>query len=187
MIPRVTAADSLLLVVDVQDKLLAKMPGRNDLLRDVAFLIDVAKLLSIPIFATEQYPKGLGPTAPEIASRLEGERLPKTAFSCCGAESFLAELGHRHRHNIVLVGMETHVCIAQTAFDLTAAGFHVFVPVDAVASRGMLDHKIALKRMDRSQCTLTTSEAIAFEWLRDAAHPQFKAVSKLVVDRAEKR
>lgn len=187
MIPRVSAADSLLLVVDVQAKLLVKMPGRSELLRDVAFLIDTAKLLNVPVFASEQYPKGLGPTAPEIAGRLEAPALAKTAFSCCGAENFLAELGLRHRHNIVLVGMETHVCISQTAFDLTEAGYHVFVPVDAVASRGLLDHEIALQRMSLGQCTLTTSEAIAFEWLRDSSHPQFKAVSKLVIERAAVR
>ena len=184
MIASVLSTDSLLLVVDVQGKLLAKVPGAEGFLRNIEFLLDAARALDVPTVATEQYPKGLGSTVEGIAKRLKIPALSKTAFSCCGADGFLAQLRTHSRHNVILVGMETHVCIAQTAFDLMNAGFGVLVPVDAVASRQEIDRATALRRMELAGCIPTSCEAIAFEWLRDAAHPQFKTVSKLVVDRA---
>lgn len=181
--PRLHAADSVLVVVDVQDKLLAKMPTAAQLVASVGFVLDVANLLGVPVRATEQYPKGLGPTTADIARRLPRAVPAKTAFSCCGADGFVADLKATGRNSLVLVGMETHVCVAQTALDLLAAGFTVFLPVDAVSSRFDIDHATALRRLEREGAILTTSEAVAFEWVRDAAHPQFKAVSKLVIDR----
>lgn len=181
--PRLTAADSVLAVVDVQDKLLAKMPTATALVASVGFVIDAANLLNVPVRATEQYPKGLGPTAADIARRLPQPVPAKTAFSCCGAEGFVPGLKALGRNTVVLVGMETHVCVAQTALDLLAEGFAVFLPVDAVSSRYDLDHATALRRLEAAGVVLTTAEAVAFEWMRDAAHPQFKAVSRLVIDR----
>lgn len=134
-IPRLTTANSTLAVVDIQDRLLAKIPNGDDLVRNVGFLLDVATLLGVEAVATEQYPKGLGPTAPAIARRLPPNPPAKTAFSCCGAAGFLADLRAGGRPNAILVGMETHVCIAQTAMDLLEAGFTVFLPVDALAAR----------------------------------------------------
>lgn len=183
-VPRLRAESSILLVVDVQDKLLAKIPGAATLVRNIAFLLDVAGLLGVPVRATEQYPKGLGPTTPELARRLPTPLPSKTAFSCCGASGFLTELQGLGRPTVVLTGMETHVCIAQTACDLLESGFQVFLPVDALAARAALDHDTALRRLERAGAVLTTTEAVAFEWTADAAHPQFKAVSALVVARA---
>lgn len=182
--PRLTAADSVLAVVDLQDKLLAKMPTAAALVRNVGFLLDAANLLGVPAVGTEQYPKGLGPTTHEIARRLPPNLPPKTAFSCGGAAGFLAELRAANRPNVVLAGMETHVCILHSALDLLAAGFAVFLPVDAVASRFAVDHDTAVRRLERAGVVPTTAETVAFEWTGDASHPQFKAVSKLVVDRA---
>ena len=181
--PRLLADDSVLVVVDVQDKLLAKMPTATQLVASVGFVLDVANLLQIPVRATEQYPKGLGPTTADIARRLPQPVPAKTAFSCCGADGFVAELRGTGRRTAVLVGMETHVCVAQTAFDLLAEGFTVFLPADAVSSRFDIDHATALRRLERAGAVPTTAEAVAFEWVRDAAHPQFKAVSKLVIER----
>ncbi len=181
--PRLTAADSVLVVIDVQDKLLAAMPTGPALVREVAFLLDVAALLGVPAVATEQYPKGLGPTTAELARRLPPDPPSKTAFSCCGAAGFLADLRSRGRPNIVLVGMEAHVCVMHTALDLLDAGFGVFLPADAVASRSNLDAEVALRRLERAGAVVTTAETTAFEWVGDAAHPQFKAVSRLVVAR----
>lgn len=183
-IPRLTVATSTLVVVDIQDKLLAKIPSAEDLVRNVGFLLDVATLLGVEAVATEQYPKGLGPTTREIARRLPPNPPAKTAFSCCGAAGFLADLRKGGRPNVVLVGMETHVCIAQTAFDLLDAGLTVFLPVDALAARNLIDHATAVRRLERAGAVPTTAEAVAFEWLGDAAHPQFKAISKLVIDRS---
>ena len=185
-VPRLTAADSALVVVDVQDRLLAKMPTAADLIRNTAFLLDAARLLDVPAVATEQYPKGLGPTTAELARRLP-EGLPaKTAFSCCGAAGFLRDLRGLGRGNVVLAGMETHVCVSHTAFDLLEAGFTVFIPVDTVASRTAIDHETAIRRLVRAGAVETTAEAVAFEWVGDAAHPHFKSLSKLVIERSSR-
>lgn len=181
--PRLSALNSTLLVVDVQDKLLAVMPDAPGLIRDVGFLLDVANLLQIPARATEQYPQGLGPTNAELVRRLKGELPAKVAFSCCGAPGLIGELRQLGRPNIVVAGMETHVCVLQTVLDLLADGLQVFVAADAVQSRFRVDHDIALRRMERAGSVLTTSETTAFEWLGGSDHPQFKAVSKLVQER----
>src|SRR5687768_9843516 len=167
-IPRLTSGNSVLVVIDVQDKLLAKIPTAAALVRNVAFLIDAAKLLSVPVTATEQYPKGLGPTTPELARRLSADLPAKTAFSCCGAAGFLSDLRGLGRPNVVLAGMESHVCVAQTALDLLEAGLTVFLPADALAARSAIDHDAAVRRLERAGAVPTTAEAVAFEWVGDA-------------------
>ena len=181
---RLSAADSVLVVVDIQDKLLSKIPTAATLVRNTAFLLDVARLLDVPARGTEQYPKGLGPTTAEIARRLPAELPAKTKFSCCGAESFLTDLLGLRRPNVILAGMEAHVCVLHTALDLIEADFTVWLPVDAIASRTALDAETAIRRLEKSGAIPTTAEAVAFEWVADAAHPQFKVVSKLVIERS---
>lgn len=181
---RMRTTNSVLVVIDVQEKLLAKIPTAADLVRNAGFLLDVAALLDVPVWATEQYPKGLGPTTPELARRFPQPPAAKTAFSCCGAGTLLDELKMLQRPSVVLVGMETHVCVAQTALDLIEAGLHVFLPVDALGARFAVDHDTALRRLWRAGAEPTTAEAVAFEWVADATHPQFKAVSKLVIERS---
>jgi nicotinamidase-related amidase len=183
-VKRARAENSVVVVIDIQDKLLAKIPTRAELIRHTVFLLDVAAALGVPVRATEQYPKGLGPTTAEVARRLSGPVAAKTAFSCCGAGTFLEELEMLRRPNVVLVGMETHVCVTQTALDLLDAGLNVFLPIDALAARGAIDHDTALRRLNHAGAVLTTAEAVAFEWMGDAAHPNFKAVSALVVARS---
>ena len=180
---RLRIDNSVLLVIDVQDRLLTKIPTAAALVQNAGFLLDVAGLLDVPVHATEQYPKGLGPTHEDIRRRLPQSPSEKTAFSSCGAGTFLEELEMLARPNVVMVGMETHVCVAQTTLDLIAAGLHVYLPVDALAARAAVDHDTALRRLEAAGATPTTVEAVAFEWLRDSAHPHFKAVSKLVVAR----
>jgi len=182
-VKRLLAETSVVVVIDIQDKLLAKMPGAAALVRNAGFVLDVAAKLGVPVLATEQYPKGLGPTTPEVARRLAPALPAKTTFSCCGAGTFLEELEMLRRPNVVLVGMETHVCVAQTALDLLHAGLNVFLPADAISARNAIDHDTALRRLEQAGAVPTTTEATAFEWLRDAAHVQFKAVSALVKDR----
>lgn len=180
---RLTAENSSLVVVDIQDKLLAKMPTAAVLVKNAGFVLDVAATLDVPIRATEQYPKGVGPTTAEIARRLPAPPAAKTAFSCCGCGTFLEELEMLQRPNVVLVGMETHVCVQQTALDLLDAGLHVYLPADALASWGADDHATALRRMQNAGAVVTTAESLAYEWMRDSSHPKFKAVSALVVAR----
>jgi nicotinamidase-related amidase len=182
---RLRIDNTVLVVIDVQDKLLAKIPTAEALVRNTVFLLDVARLLEIPVRATEQYPKGLGPTTSEIARRLTPPLAEKTSFSCCGAGTFLEELEMLRRPNVVLAGMESHVCVAQTALDLLAASLHVFLCVDALASRSALDHDIAMRRLEQAGAVLTTTEAAAFELLRDSSHPHFKAVSRMIIDRSQ--
>ncbi len=181
--PRLTPRNSVVLVIDIQEKLLHAMATATTLLRDVGFLLDVANVIGLPTLVTEQYPQGLGPTHPEIAKRLSDDRLAKVAFSCCGAPGLLAELKKLERPNVVLLGMETHVCVLQTALDLIADGFKLFLPVDGLSSRFAIDHQTALRRMESAGATPTSVESVAFEWLGGADHPQFKTVSKLVKER----
>ena len=182
---KLDAINSAVLVVDVQDKLLAVMPDAAGLIRDIGFLLDAANLLQVPALATEQYPQGLGPTNAELVRRLSTERPTKVTFSCCGATGLMDELRQLNRPNIIVCGMEAHVCVLQTVLDLVAKGLTVFIPVDAVQSRFRIDQDTALRRMERSGAILTTVEATAFEWLGGSNHPQFKAVSKLVQERTK--
>lgn len=182
---RLRPDNSVLVVIDIQDRLLAKIPSAASLVRTAGFLLDVANLLEIPVRATEQYPKGLGPTTAEVARRVSQPIPAKTAFSCCGAGTFLEELEMLQRPNVVLAGMETHVCVLQTALDLLEAGLHVYLPLDALAARSAPDHDAAVRRLETAGAVPTTAEAVAFEWLCDSGHPHFKAVSQLVIARSQ--
>lgn len=173
---------SALLVIDVQEKLLAKIPDRETLVQNIAFLIDGARLLEVPVTVTEQYPKGLGPTTPVLAEKVT-ERPDKVAFSCCAIPAVTASFRQQGRSKILLTGMETHVCVLNTALDLLAEGFQVYLAVDAVASRFVLDHDIALGRLEKAGAILTTSETAVFEWVGGSGHPKFKQVSALVQER----
>src|SRR5947208_5914292 len=126
--PQMSARDATLLVIDVQEKLLPLIAGSAAVVRNIAFLIDGAALLGVPVAATEQYPKGLGPTTAELARRLP-ERPDKLTFSCCGLAAVTDGLARAARRNIVVAGMETHVCVLQSALDLLARDYRVFVPV----------------------------------------------------------
>jgi nicotinamidase-related amidase len=179
---RTSAGDTGLLVIDVQEKLLPFIPDAPALVRNIAFLIDGARLLGMPVQATEQYPRGLGPTVPELAARLPN-RPEKVAFSCCAIPSVVETFHRAARPRVVLAGIETHVCVLNTALDLVNLDFQVFIPVDAVSARYRLDHDTALCRMERAGAILTTSETCLFEWVGGADHPQFKAISRLVQER----
>lgn len=178
------AGSAQLVVVDVQERLAAAMPpdDRARILHNLGILVETARLLEVPVLATEQYPRGLGPTEPEIASRLPAGAavLEKTSFSCCGAEGFTACLDAAARPQVVLSGMEAHVCVLQTAFDLRDRGFQVFVVADAVCSRDPRNHTNALARLRQGGVAVPSTESVVFEWLGNARHPQFKAVSALL-------
>ena len=177
-----SAASSRLLIVDVQEKLLPTIPTASRLVHNCRRLLDGARILTVPVFGTEQYAKGLGATTAELASRM-GPRLDKVIFSCAPALAWgQAGDASDDRDQVVVVGMETHVCVMQTVLDLVAGGFRVYVPVDAVASRGELDSKIALERMAGSGATLTTVESVLFEWCERAGTPQFKEIQKLIME-----
>ncbi len=179
---QMSALDTGLLVIDVQAKLVPKIAGAAALVRNIAFLLDVAKLLDMPVQATEQYPRGLGPTIAELLPLLP-ERSEKVAFSSCAVPSVVDTFHRQARPKVVLTGIETHVCVLHTALDLLAGGFRVFLPVDAVGARYRIDHDTALRRLEQAGAVLTTSEGCAFEWMAGADHPRFREVSRLVQDR----
>lgn len=178
------AADSTLLVIDVQERLASAMPeeSRDRVEQRTGRLLEAAQRLDIPVLSTAQYPKGLGSLLSSIETRLPEGQSPreKTCFSCAGAEGFMAELENTGRRQVVLCGMETHVCVLQTAFELRERGFDVFVVEDAACSRDPADHACALHRLRQVGIQVTRSESALFEWLRDARHPQFKPLSRLV-------
>jgi len=172
---------SRLLIVDVQTKLLRLMQSAAELEDACRRLIDAATLLQIPISATEQYPKGLGPTVETLSGALSSPVKTKVRFSAVPSLEWMNDVTRGGRHQIVVAGMETHVCITQTALDLVARGFDVHVPADAVSARKHLDHETALRRLQAEGCTITTWESVLFEWCETAEAAEFKAISKLVV------
>ena len=176
---RLTPERSLLCVIDVQEKLLAAMADADRVVARCLRLAEAARLLGVRSVLTEQYPQGLGPTSASLAESLPAAA-QKMSFSCSGCGAFDAAMA-AGMPAVILAGLETHVCVAQTALDLLAAGRNVFVVVDAVASRHAIDHDTALRRLESAGVVLVTSEAVLFEWCRTAEHPQFQAVRRLVL------
>ena len=179
-----TLENSALVLIDVQEKLMPAMANQAKLTARIQLMIKGCGLLNIPIVVTEQYPKGLGATVPDIELLLSNAnvvgRAEKTMFSVrAGAEAF-SGLAGQGITNLVIVGIETHVCVAQSALDLLANGFEVYVCTDAVGSRNSNDHETALQRMENSGVIPTTVEAVLFEWCENANHESFKTISKSI-------
>lgn len=173
------AGDTLLLVVDMQERLLEAQPASRRITWNCRRLIDAANLLEVQVAASEQVPEKLGPTAALLAERLPTSRAAKSAFSACVAPEVVTRLADSGRGRVLLCGIETHVCIAQTACDLLAGGFHVLIAADAVGSRNAIDHEIALRRLELSGALLTTTEAAMFEWCETSDRAQFRQISAL--------
>jgi nicotinamidase-related amidase len=174
-----SAADTGLLVVDVQEKLTRAIADGRRLVANVRRLIDGAKILGLPVLATEQDPQALGPTVPELAGRL-GNVPSKLTFSCRGCPEIFRELESRGIQKLLVCGLEAHVAVQQTVLDLLACGWRVYVAVDAVGSRFEVDCRTALGRMDSAGATLTTTEAALLEWCQAAGTPGFDEISRLV-------
>ncbi|MBN1517240.1 hydrolase [Candidatus Sumerlaeota bacterium] len=177
----IDAEDSVLLIVDLQEKFAPHISRMKRIVQRTEILLRAARLLEIPILATEQYPKGLGPTVAPIAELL-GDTAPieKTAFGCFGEPNFTAAFDALGRKTLVLAGIETHVCVLQTALEGLERGLRVIAVQDAISSRKPADRKAGMRRMTLAGCTPVSTEMILFEWMRDAKHPQFKAVQGLI-------
>lgn len=176
---RLTAEHGALLLVDLQEKLLAAMDDRGRVVANAVRLTRAAELLGMAVACTEQYPKGLGPTVAELAE-LVPQRWPKTTFHCCSVPQFLEKLYGRHVRHVTVAGIEAHVCVAQTALELMNLGFRVQVPADAVASRHAIDWEFALRRLERAGAVVSTTEAVLFEWAEKSDCPRFKAISEMI-------
>ena len=176
---RLTPQNTALVVIDVQEKLMATMPRRAALVADLQKLIGAARVLKIPVVVTAQYVKGLGPVCAEILEAGPGVTvIEKLAFSCCGSEEFMRALKDLHRQRVIVCGIEAHVCVQQTAIDLMKDYF-VYVPADAIGSRKRHDHKVAVERMRDCGAVITTVESAVFELLREAGTEQFKQILPL--------
>ena len=169
---------SLLLVVDVQTKMMPAIHDREQVVANLVWLVRAAQKLHVPVAATEQYAKGLGPLIPEVRALLpEGAVGAKTHFSGVAAEC-LVRLPGADRAQVVLAGVEAHVCLLQTALELLEDGKEVYVVADAVGSRRAFDRDTALARMRQEGARIVTREMVVFEWLGEADTPLFRAVSK---------
>jgi len=169
------------LVVDIQERLLPHIHAHDALTARCAMLIRGLRILDVPILVTEQYVKGLGPTVPAIAEALETfTPYEKISFSCCGDGVFESHLVSHARHQIIVMGIEAHVCVQQTVLDLLASGNQVVVVEDCVSSRNANDKRVAIDRMRQAGAVITTAEAILFELLRQAGTETFKRISALV-------
>ncbi|MBN2023507.1 MAG: isochorismatase family protein [Pirellulales bacterium] len=173
-----SAGNSALLVVDVQEKLVGAIADHRRVVWNIRRLVDGAAALGVRVVGTEQYPKGLGSTVDELAERL-GPLPEKLSFSCGGCPGVFAPLREAGIGNILVVGIEAHVCVLQTVLDLLADGWRVFVAVDAVGSRYEIDCRTALGRMESSGAVLTTTETTLFEWCERAGTDVFRQISKL--------
>jgi nicotinamidase-related amidase len=174
-----SADDTGLLIVDVQEKLIGLVLGHERLVWNIRRLLDGAKTLGVSAAATEQYPQGLGKTIPELAERL-GEVPDKVCFSCGACPEIFAQWDKLGISRVLVAGIEAHVCVQQTVLDLLASGRRVYVAADAIGSRYEIDYQMALRRMESAGATLTTTEAALFEWCQRSGTPQFKEISRLV-------
>ena len=176
---RLSGRHGALLVVDLQDKLLEFIPQRETVVANAVALIKGAKALGLPVWATEQYPRGLGSTTAPVAELIP-DRPAKTTFHCCGVPQLLEQLYGRHIQHVTVAGIEAHVCVAQTALELLDLGFRVQVPADAVGSRRKIDWELALRRLEHAGAVVSTTESVLFEWTEKSDRPEFKAISELI-------
>lgn len=172
------AGETGLLVVDAQEKLLEVIPRRAEIVWNLRRLLDAAETLGVRVGGTEQYPEKLGATVPELKQRL-GKISDKLSFSACACSSIFEAWREAGLYRVLVTGIETHVCVQQTALDLAADGWMVYLAVDTVGSRRDVDHATALRRMESAGIVLTSTEAVMFEWCRVAGSPEFKKISAL--------
>ncbi|MDR0611851.1 MAG: hydrolase [Planctomycetaceae bacterium] len=177
--------NSLLFVVDIQERLMPAINKGDTVIFNTRRLLDSAHLLGIPIIISEQYPKGLGATVNELTPAIPQTTpiIAKKSFSVCAVEEIRKELEKYPVSKIVLCGVETHVCILQSAFDLLAMGQEVVLIADAVGSRFPIDHEIAIRRLESFGVTLATAESVIFEWCGTSEHPLFKNISRLAKEK----
>ena len=172
------AKKSCLIIIDPQASLMPMVKNGPGVVAVTNKLVSVARELEVPVIITEHYPEGLKPTVGEIAEHLGEDYRPiyKTVFSCCGEPKFNEAVSRTGRKMLVLTGIETHICVLQTALQLREAGYEVFVAADGVSCRSDFDHEIALERMRAKGVELVTWEMAAYEWMRRAGTPEFKKV-----------
>ncbi len=171
-----------LVIIDMQEAFRSKISDFAETSARIALVAHAAQLLNLPIIVTEQYPRGLGQTANEIRAVLPPrlEAIEKTAFSSCGAQSFLNELERTRVSQVIVCGIEAHICVNQTTHDLLSRGLSVHLLTDCITARSAGNRQIALAKMQMSGAVPSSTEMALFELLRDAKHEQFKAIQNLI-------
>ncbi|MDQ7006706.1 MAG: isochorismatase family protein [Acidobacteriota bacterium] len=185
------ASRSLLLVIDLQGKLMEMIERPDLVVAATRRLMQIAEIFEVPVLLTEQYPEGLGPTHPAVRETFDALQTPKsflakTSFGCCGDDGFqrtVDELlggGDLSRRQIVVAGIEAHICVMQTTIELLRSGHQVHLCWECVSSRGAEYRRHALDRMQQAGAQLTNHESVGFEWARDAGHPRFRRLNRLL-------
>lgn len=175
------ADEVFLTIVDVQERLSAAMQHKDRVTANISHLIELSKMISLPVIVTEQYPKGLGPTLPELKAMLPDVNiLEKIAFSCCEDPAFMQAAAETGKKTAILTGMETHVCVLQTCLGLLSAGYNVHVVKDAICSRSDDNWQTAIELMRDAGAVITCTETVLFQLLKVAGTDEFKAISKRI-------
>ena len=182
MIKLAEIKDSLLVVIDIQSRLAPAMADIEHCLARAAVMLQAAKILQLDTVVTEQYPHGLGHTVPELQNIIASDWpvIAKTTFSCCGEPQFMSKIKQKSYRSIAIIGIETQVCVEQTAIELLNAGYQVFILSDAITSRRSEERQLALELLRQSGAIITSVESYLFMLLRDAASPAFKPIAKLL-------
>ena len=178
--PLIDESDCLLLVIDVQEKLTKSIINKEKIIWHINKLVKTSQLLGIETLVSEQNPDKLGLTLESLGINRESNKYKKMSFSCYRSKEFKSKIETISKKGIVICGIETHVCVQQTCIDLISNGYKVYVIVDAVSSREMVDHEIALKRLESSGVILSTTESIIFEWCKTADRSEFKSISSII-------
>lgn len=177
-----TRQNTSLVIIDIQERLASVMKVKDGVIKNTNYLIELAKIFAIPIIVTEQYKKGLGSTVPEIAQNLPAEAryVQKITFSCCDEPTFNDVVALSAKTHLVLVGMEAHICVLQTALGLMQQGKSVHIVSDAVCSRAKTNYKTALALLRDAGAVITSTETVLFQILQTAGTEEFKRISKLI-------
>lgn len=173
--------DTVFLIIDIQEKLAVVMKERERIVKNNLHLIELAKMIGVPVMVTEQYPKGLGTTVAEIRDALPLYRpIEKMTFDCCGQPAFLEDLKKHDKNSVVLTGMETHICVLQTCIGLLRSGINVHLVQDAVCSRTKENWKTGIEFMREAGAVVTSTETVLFQLLKVAGTEEFKKISKRI-------
>jgi len=179
---KLSRASAALAVIDMQEAFRPVIPDFSEVASRIAIAVEGARLLEVPVIVTEQYPKGLKHTAEEILPSLPAEMkaIEKSCFSSCGATDFLYQLASRDIKQVIVCGIEAHICVMQTTLDLLERGFEVFLLVDCITSRKPENKEAGLARLTQAGAVLSTLEMCLFEMMASSDSPQFKAIQKLI-------
>ncbi len=170
-----------LLIIDIQEKIMRPIFNKDSIIRNIKKLINAYQILEENIFVSEQNPLKLGQTIPELLPKAEFNKIEKMEFSLANIQEILTELKNKKITNLIVCGIETHICIQQTVLDFLHKGFEVILISDAMSSRNRIDHEIALQRMTQKGAILTTTESIIFELCKTADRKEFKEIRKIII------